>query len=527
MDILIKNATIIDGTGAPRYQGDVGVADGKIVRATGTAVRVIDAAGRIVCPGFIDPHSHGDMIVGSESARLFKTNQGVTTEVGGQCGQSMAPIAPERLDLAKKLLLIGTSFFPDDMANWTSYGRFAEYAARVPKTANMISLIGHSTLRIAVMGFANRAPSREEMESMKRLLREGMETGAAGFSTGLIYTPCCYAHEDEMIELAKVIRPYDGIYTSHIRNESSDVIQSVKEAINVGRQAGVKVCISHIKIMGRDNWGTADKVLALIHDARKEGIQVFCDQYPYTWCMTRLNACIPPWYFDRGFEYIAEQLRDEAFRQKLQAEMEDSATPYDNYFRNAGGFDGILVTSTAKTPEAEGLTISEYADKIAKKPFDAFFDLMAENECQCIGIFHTMSDADVCAFASDDSCVVGSDGLTRSWEEKGHPRTCGTFPHAICYYVKEKKILSLEKMIHKMTGLTAEYLGLSHRGFVREGYAADLVLFDEIRLKDKATYQNPNALTEGIDAVIVNGEVVYENGAMTGIHTGRMLRCHD
>ena len=526
MDLWIKNATIIDGTGAPRFSGDIGVMDGRIVQGGRhpSAKRVIDAKGRIVSPGFIDAHSHGDMILGTESASLFKINQGVTTEIGGQCGQSMAPVHADRLELAQKLLSIGAPSFPEDMSNWTSFGRFMEYGDRTPKTVNMLSLVGHSTLRIAVMGFENRAPSKEEQGRMKSLLREAMEAGAAGFSTGLIYTPCCYSDESEIIELVKVIVPYGGIYTSHMRNESYDIIQSVKETIEVGRRTGVTVCISHLKMMGRSNWGLSEQVLALIHEANQEGIRVLFDQYPYTSCMTRLNACVPPWYFDHGFAYLADQLKDPVFRLRLMHEMDDPETPYDNFYLSARGFDGVIVTSTARTPEAEGLSISAYAEKIGKQPFDAFFDLMAENECQCVGIFHAMSEEDVSRIVMDDSCVIGSDGLTRSWSEKGHPRTCATFPHAICTFVKEKKLMSLEKMIHKMTGLTAEYAGIRDRGIIREGLAADLVLFDIDRLQDTATYQKPNSMTEGIDLVIVNGEIVYEEGRLTGCHSGKMLR---
>lgn len=526
LDVLIKNAKIVDGSGASAYDGCVGIKDGKIVlpQEETEALEVIDATGRYVCPGFIDAHSHGDMILGSEDAHLFKTTQGVTTEIVGQCGLSMAPVALENLADIQNMLSMGTTWFPDDMKNWESFSRFLEYADKQLKTVNVKMYIGHSSLRIAVMGMANRPATDEELEKMKRILREAMEAGAAGFSTGLIYTPSCYAEEKEIIELAKVIAPYNGIYASHMRNESDEIVEAVKETINVGRQAGVCVDISHHKMLGKANWGKQKETLKLIHDAREEGIQVICDQYPYTCNMTTLNACMPPWYFENGFQSMTDKLKDAEFRAKIKAEMENPETPYDNYYLNAGGWSGVYVYSASKTPLAEGKFITEYAKEIGKDPWEAFFDLCVENNCETGGVYSSMCDEDVCEIIQDPYCIVGSDGLTRSWKEKGHPRASGTFPHAITYFVKEKKILSLEQIVHKMTGLTAEYLLVKNKGFIREGYDADILIFDYDRLQDTATYSHSNSITEGIDYVFVNGQLVYHDKTFTGAMPGKMLR---
>ena len=525
LDIIIKNAKIIDGSGAPAYDGSVGIDGDKIVlHPTDDAREVIDAAGRCLCPGFIDAHSHGDLILGTKSAMLFKTTQGVTTEVTGQCGLSIAPTNPKYLDLVQHLLSLGTDSFPDDMVNWDSFESFLKYADRQPKTVNAMMYVGHSSLRIAVMGFANRTATDEELEKMKSILRSAMEHGAAGFSTGLIYTPSCYADEREIVELAKVIRPYGGIYASHMRNESYDLVRSVEETIDVGRKAGVTVDISHHKALGKANWGLVKTTLKMIHDARAEGINVICDQYPYECNMTHLNACVPPWHFDQGFDVLTEKLRDSAFRAQLRREMEDPATPYDNYYLNAGGWGGVFVSSATATPAAEGKFIADYASEIGKDPWDTFFDIMAENRCSAGGVYSSMCTEDVCTVALDPCTIVGSDGLTRSWEEKGHPRASGTFPHAITYFVKEKGLLPLETMIRKMTGLTADYLAIKNRGYIRDGYDADLVLFDYDRLQDTATYTNPNSLTEGIDYVFVNGKCVYKDMQLTGVCSGRMVR---
>lgn len=525
-DVLIKNGTVIDGTGKPSYKGDIAIKDGLLHLNPDyiEAKEVINAEGLIVSPGFIDAHSHGDLILGTEDASLFKTTQGVTTEYVGQCGLSAAPVVEKNLKDVQNMLAMGTTFFPEDMKNWDTFARFLKYAEQQKMTANAKMYIGHSTLRISVMGMENRPATAKELDSMKGILREAMESGAAGFSTGLIYTPSVYATEEEIIELAKVIEPFNGIYASHMRNESNKIVQAVEETINVGRQTGVRVDISHHKMLGRPNWGKQKDTLKLIHEANDEGIRVFHDQYPYTANMTTLNATMPPWHLSDGFSAMTKKLRDPEFRKQIRAEMEDSKTEYDNYYLNAGGWAGVYVYSSLKLPEAEGKFITEYAELIGKDPWDAFFDICVENNCETGGVYMSMSEEDVFEIIQDPYCIVGSDGLTRSWKEKGHPRASGTFPHAINYFVKEKKILTLEEMIRKMTGLSAEYLVLKNKGLIKEGYDADLVIFDYEDLKDTATYSKSNSITEGINYVFVNGEKVYQDGEFTGKAPGKLIR---
>ena len=531
MDTLLINGYVIDGTGKASARADVGIENGKLTvfpegaseEIKKNAETVIDAAGKFICPGFIDAHSHGDLIIGSESAHLFKTTQGVTTECMGQCGLSMVPAVPENLASSQNILTMGTTFFPEDMKNWKSYDRFLDYVKTQKLTANGKMYIGHSNLRIAVMGMANRPSTAHELDIMKGILREAMEEGCAGFSTGLIYTPSCYALPEEIIELAKVTAPFDGIYASHMRNEGKEIVEAVKETIDVGRKAGVRVDLSHHKMVGRSYWGKYKDTLRLVHEANDEGICVFLDQYPYERCMTTLNVCMPPWHFAEGFSSMTGKLRDPAFRRQVKAEMTDPQTPYDNYFLHCGGFDGIFVYLAAKTPEAEGRTISEYAALLGKDPFEAFFDLCVLNNCETGGVYAAMSDDDVCAIIKDPYCIVGSDGLTRSWDEKGHPRASGTFPHAITHFVKEKKLFTKEEMIRKMTGLSADLLNIKDRGYIRNGYAADVLVIDYENLKDTATYTNPNSITEGIEHVFVNGQEVYGAKTFTGKYPGRIL----
>lgn len=526
LDLLIKNARIIDGTGAPAYLGAVGVKDGRIVMAHGTedAAQVIDAAGRCLVPGFIDSHSHTDLMIGSHDSHIFKTNQGITTEVVGQCGLSVAPIDPKSLKDVQERLTSGTTFFHDDMVNWTTFARYFEYADTLPKTTNIKSYVGHSSLRIAAMGIENRPATARELGKMKGMLREAMQAGAAGLSTGLIYTPSCYATDEEIVELAKVAAEYNGIYASHMRDESNFVVESVKETINVGRLSGARVCISHHKMLGKQNWGRQKETLRLINEANEEGVSVICDQYPYTRNMTSLNACMPPWHFSEGHATVTERLKDKAFRTKMRAEIEDPNTPYDNYFLNAGGFGGIYVYTAENTPNAEGMFISEYAEKYGIDPWDALFDICADSNYSAGAVYSSMCDEDVCEIIKSPYAIVGTDGFTRTLTEKGHPRTTATFPRAINYFVKEKKILTLEEMIRKMTGLSADYLRIPNKGIIKDGYDADLVLFDYNSLQDTATYDDSNSITEGIDYVIVGGEIVYHDKKLTGNYPGKMLR---
>lgn len=526
LDFVFKNGTIVDGTGKKSFRGNVGVKSGKLVLncREEDAEEVIDIEGLVISPGFIDAHSHGDLILGSEDASLFKVTQGVTTEYAGQCGLSIAPVNEKNLKDVQNMLSMGTTFFPDKMKDFQKFSDFLEYADSLKLTFNTKMYIGHSTLRISVMGMENRPATKKELDTMKGILREAMESGAAGFSTGLIYTPSVYATEEEIIELAKVIAPFDGIYASHMRNESNKIVDAVKETINVGKEASVRVDISHHKMLGRPNWGKQKETLRLINEANDDGYMVFHDQYPYTANMTTLNATMPPWHLADGFDAMTEKLKNADFRKNLRREMEDPSTDYDNYYLNAGGWDGVYVYSSPHTPDAEGKFISDYAKMIDKDVWDTFFDICVENHCETGGVYSSMSEKDVFDIIKDKYCIVGSDGLTRAWSEKGHPRASGTFPHAINYFVKENKIFTLEEMINKMTGKSAEYLLLKNKGLIKDGYDADLVIFDYENLKDTATYENSNSITEGIKYVLVDGEIVYKDKKFTGKKPGKFLR---
>lgn len=524
LDLKIVGGTIVDGSGKAAYKGVVGVKDGRIVSASEEdhAARVIDAAGKIVCPGFIDAHSHGDKILGTKDGWLFKTAQGITTELCGNCGSLRAPIASDRAEEIKRFFNLPEPL--EELKKWSLFENYLRYAESKKLTANVRFYLGHNMLRMSAMGSANRPADAGDLENMRSMLREAMEAGAAGFSTGLIYHPGCFSTPDEIVALAKVIAPFGGIYTSHMRNESFALAESVQEILNVGEQAGVRVDISHFKALGKPNWGSHRAALELIRKANDRGVHATCDQYPYPRNMTTLSTCMPPRYFDESKEAVAEKLKEPSFRRQVRREMEDPASEYDNYYLNAGGSSGVYMTLLPKTPEAEGLFVSEYAERIGKDPWDAYFDLMVENGCRGDGVYCSMCEEDVCDIIKAPFCVVGTDGYSFSWAGKGHPRASASFPQAIQTFVKDKKILTLEEMIHKMTGLTADRLRVANKGLVREGCDADLLILDYDKLKVNATYSAPNEKTEGIDCVIVNGTPVYENLEFTGACTGKVIR---
>lgn len=529
MDTIIRNITIVDGSGAPAFVGNVGIREGKVYvnPADTDAKNIIDGTGKHICPGFIDSHSHGDQILGQPQAKLSKVSQGITTELAGQCGGSMFPIDAKTIDMAKGLLAIGTLSFPEEMPTWVDGKSYFDWAHKVPLAANMKLFIGHTTLRIAVMGYDNRRPTDAEMKRMKDLVRDAMEQGAMGLSSGLIYAPGGYGDVEELSELCKVVAEYNGFYATHMRSESDYLVEAVEEALEIGRRSGAKVWISHHKACGRANWGKIQKTLQLIDEANAAGMQVTVDHYPYTANMTNLNIPIPPKYFQtNGVDGVVELLKDPEARKQIQADMEKENCGYDNFYQNAGGFEGIFVSGCPELPEADGKFVSDYAKEIGKDSFNAYFDIIQANGGKANGIYYTISEDDLCAIIQNPNACVGTDGNCRSMEEKTHPRTFGTFPRAIRRYHKELKLLSLEEIIRKITSFPAQRAGLENKGLIADGYDADLVLFNYEELTDRADYLHSTELAAGIEAVFVNGEVVYRDGKLTGANPGKLIAHH-
>lgn len=526
LDLLFQNAAVVDGSGRPAFRADIGVRDGRIVLnpAGEEARETVDAAGKYLCPGFIDSHSHGDMSIGTIHGPLCKVSQGVTTEIGGQCGQSAFPADRRFLPELRGILAFSPDFLQMPYERFTSFDAYAAYAGGLDMPINMFSMIGHNTLRVSVMGVADRAPTAEEMDRMKERLREAMEQGAMGLSSGLIYIPGVYTTTEEVIELCKVIRPYGGVYATHMRNEAKDVVKSVREAIHIAEQAGVPLVISHHKVCGRAYWGQAEETLRLVDEAVARGVNVMIDQYPYEANMTALNVCIPPQYFSDGLPALLEKVADPAWRKRFAEEMNDPDGGYDNFYLNSGGFTGVFVSASPKVPEAAGMTIADYAQKLGKDPMETYFDLVLDNEGAGEGIFFAMDPREVEKIYCHPRTMVGSDGLCFALNESGHPRAWGTFVRPLRLFSKEEKLVPFEEAVRKQTGLTADFWGLAGKGYIRDGCDADLVLIDYDALYDRATYADSNRPADGIEAVYVSGECVYRGKALTGACPGRLLR---
>lgn len=531
LNYVIRNAMIADGTGKPAYPGTVGIRNGKIVRngseETEPAERVIDAKGLYLCPGFIDSHSHTDRYIGSdpEVISLCKISQGITTEVSGQCGSSQFPVPPERMEeMAGYFRSDGAN--PEQLASMAEYRDFSSFLKYVKKqklVGNFAFLQGHSTLRMAVMGYEDRKPAAAELEQMKELLRQAMEDGCMGLSSGLIYVPGVYADTEELIELCRVIRPYGGIYATHMRSEADHVTEGVAEAIRIAREADVPLVISHHKVCGVRNWGASGKTLAMVEQAIREGMKITLDQYPYIASSTGLCQCLHPKYFTKGNKEAVRYLLDPTIREQMKREMTEVPCSYNCSYQNAGGFDGILILSSPATPKAEGMRLSAYAKEMGMDPFDAFFELMIANECSVKCALFCMDEKELDAIYLNENTVVGTDGLNGSNEGTTHPRAFGSLVRAICYFSKQKKLLSFEEAVRKETGLTAERWGLTGKGIIADGMDADLVLLDYNKLEDKADFLHPRRLCEGIEKVFVNGKVAYEDKKITAAYAGKAI----
>ncbi|MCX8168741.1 MAG: D-aminoacylase [Candidatus Methanomethylicia archaeon] len=528
-DIVINNVKIVDGTGSPWYYGSIAIRNKKIIEIKRkgkfkSGEYVIDGHGLMAAPGFIDVHSHSDAYLLINPKAESKIRQGVTTEVIGNCGSSMAPILKDKLDIFKRRL--------GELAQYISWdwSTFKEYKEKLEKNGiaiNVVPLIGHGTLRINVMGYDRREPKKEELNEMKKLLDQSMKNGAFGLSTGLIYTPGAYAKTEEVIELAKVVAKYGGMYFSHIRSEADQLIEAIKEAIRIGREAGVRVEISHLKSAGIRNWGKINEALKLMEEAREEGIDVTADFYPYTAGSTSLTACIPPWAHEGGIEEMMKRLKDPELRTKIKLDIETKTEGWEN-LANLCGWDRIVVASCEKNRHYEGLSISEIAKINGKDPYDQAFDLIVEEEGRVQIILHMMREEDMLQAMKSPYTMVGTDGSSIAPYEplgrgKPHPRNYGTFPRIIGRYARDMKVITIEEAIRKMTSIPANKLNLVNRGLIKRGFWADIVLFNPKTIIDTATFENPHQYPRGIEYIIINGEIVIDKGEHTGKLPGKVL----
>ena len=526
LDLKITGGQLIDGTGAPARRGDVGVT-GDAITVVGDlsrepAGRTVDASGRTVAPGFIDMHSHSDWRLWDNRRAESKIRQGVTTEVVGNCGFSPAPVSDTFREEMKGFAL----YLPAGMDfSWRTVG---DYLARYESDGvalNVAQLIGHGTLRLAAMGFARRPPTAAEQAAMERMMDEAMADGAYGLSTGLIYAPGSYAATEEIIGIARRAGGRRGFYASHIRGEGATLLDAVAEAIRVGREGGLPVQVSHVKAAGRPNWGKVTNALALIDDARREGLDVMGDVYPYTASSTTLRTLLPDWALEGGIDAMLKRLADRGTRDRIRKELTGGG---ETLLRGLDWAD-IMVAYSPSRPDAQGRRIAEIAAARGEDPLDAAIELIVSEQGKGYMILFQLDEADLRRALVHPEVMIGSDGSSLAIEGefgagKPHPRSYGTFPRVLARYVREQPLLSLEQAVRKMTGLPARRLGLRDRGVLAAGARADVVCFDRERVADLATYEDPHRYAAGIGDVVVNGRLVISGGEHTGALPGHVLR---
>lgn len=528
-DLIIRNGHIIDGTGSPWYAGDIAIQDGRIAAIglldTAPAKRRIDAHGLVVAPGFIDMLGQSELSILVNPHLPSKIFQGITTEITGE-GGSAAPLK-ETIKSADRRGYAHYNITPD----WTT---FRGYFARLEKQGmgiNLASYVGATQVRRMVIGDDNRAPTPAELERMKQLVRDAMHEGAVGLSTSLQYAPAPYATTEELIALAAESAKLGGIYATHMRSESDAVIQALDEAIRIGREAKIPVEIWHLKAAGKNNWGRMPEIVAHIEQARQSGVDIAANTYAYPAWFNSFSAFIPPWAHDGGDAKLIERLKDPAMRARIRKDMLTPATDWDNEWQEIPGAEAILV-SVVQNPKLlplQGKTIAEVAKLWGKDPIDTIFDLLIEdNAFTSVAVFG-MSEPDVAlaleqpwVSVDNDSQGTAPDGILG--REHPHPRAYGTFPRILRKYVREEKKLRLEDAIRKFSSLPAARLRLADRGVLKKGMWADIVVFDPATIRDLATFENPNQLSEGMQYVLVNGVPVIDDGKMTNALPGKVVR---
>ncbi len=527
-DLVIRNGRIIDGSGSPWYSGSVGIRNGRIaqigVLRDASAKQTIDARGMVVAPGFIDMLGQSEMSILVNPHVPSKIFQGITTQITGE-GGSVAPVTPRLL--------------AEDQSTLEHYGRKAswtnlsEYFALLEKQGignNLGTYVGATQVRRVVLGDGNRAPTAEELERMKALVREGMREGAMGLSTALQYAPAPYASTEELVALAREAGQYGGIYATHMRSEGDAIDQALDETFRIGREGAIPVEIWHLKVAGKENWGRMPEVVKRIEAARQEGIDVEADTYAYTAWFNSFSAFVPPWVHDGGDQKMVARLKESATREKIRQQMKTDRSGWDNEWLEIPGPEAILVSvvSNPKLVRLQGQTIAQIAKDRGKDPIDTIFDLLIEDPSMSVAV-SGMSESDV-AYAlkqpwvsiDNDSQGTAPDGVLAG--EHPHPRAYGTFPRILRRYVRDEKLLTLPDAIRKFSALPAQRMRLTDRGVLKQGLWADIVVFDPDKVRDVATFEKPNQLAVGMEYVLVNGVPVIADGKATEALPGKVLR---
>ena len=523
-DLLIENGRILDGTGNPWFQGDLGIRDGKIA-AIGMlkgekAKEKLNVQGLVVSPGFIDIHTHCDALPFLSPREEGRILQGITTDTIGNCGISLAPASKGTMELLKKY--VGPFCMNAPLPwNWQTMGDFLKQIEEKKTITNIASMVGHGAVRIAVIGVDDRDPTPGELQKMKEITGQAMDAGAVGFSSGLIYPPGVYSKKEEMIALCKVVAAKGGFYITHMRDEYNEVISAVQETIDVAERAGVPTIIAHHKTAGKKNWGKTHQTLRMIEEARAKGIDIICEVYPYIMSSTFLHALLPPWAQEGGVLKLLDRLRVPENRRRIKREFESAIPGWANLYESAG-WSGILITSVNKQKNLEGQTIEEVAKARKTEPADVVFDVLLEEDGDVMMVLYGISEEDIANILKHPVSMVGSDSLP--CPGKPHPRTYGTFPRVLSKYVRQDMILTLPEAIRKMTAMPAQRLGLMDRGVLKLGMGADITVFDPQTVEDKATVAEPRQYPKGIPYVIVNGQIAVREGRWTGALAGKVLR---
>ena len=525
---------MIDGTGRDRQLSDILLENGKIARiAQPDSIDPSEIEDVIMCeedwiaaPGFIDTHSHADFSLFYDPAQKTKLLQGVTTEIEGNCGVSAAPTHPDYIEhfMSNMEFLGSDSCIPRETL--LGFKKFSDYLKAVENLELGINsgfLIGHGTVRMSVMGMDGRKPSSAELDKMIELVSEGMEHGALGMSSGLIYPPGVFADSDELLELCKVVAAHNGVYSTHMRNESYQMLASVQESLDIARDAKCRVLISHHKVTAKERWGDTATSLKMIENANAAGFFVRADVYPYAACGTAMSSLIPPEFHAGGIKSLLRRLSSSEDRKQIEARILSDDTDWDNPSK-AAGLENILIIDEQKNPAAFGKTIAEYAQSRGISDVDALFELLIENKGDSVCIEFCMNEQDVQRVLAHPLTMIGSDGCAALPGLSFHPRTTGTFPRVLGRYVREHKIFTLEEAVRKMTGLPAETYRLSGKGFLKEGYDADLVLLNHKTVTDKSDYKNAALPPDGIEYVILGGRIAIHKNRYTGDARGQVVK---
>jgi N-acyl-D-amino-acid deacylase len=524
-DILIRGGEVIDGSGTPGCVADIVVTGGRIMAVgndhTWQARRIIDATGQVVAPGFIDIHTHSDFTLPLNPRAESKIRQGVTTEVLGNCGFSAAPALPGRVEMLRDYLAAS--------APWLEFRQttFADYMNTFPATSvNTVMQVGHNTLRLLTMGMEDRPPRPDELSLMQHLLEEALDAGALGLSSGLFTAPGIFAKTQEMIALGQVLHRHGAGYASHIRDEANHVFEAVREAIAIGEACGIHVQIAHLKLSGTDNWGGAARLLTEIESARQRGVQIDCDQYPYTAGSNPLRNLLPTWVQEGSMETMLQRLSQPQIRSRLREEL---AAHGLNNFGRIPSWDAVRIAISPHQAEYAGRTIGDIARDRGCDPLDAVCDYLIADRGHTRILVTSMAEEDVRTIVRSPMVLVGSDGTSlapygTTGQGKPHPRFYGTFPRVLGHYARELGLLSWPQAIYKMTGGSAAALRLVDRGLLRQRYRADITIFDPHSIAERATYDDPHQYAAGISTVLVNGVVVIDGGEHTGALPGQVLR---